>query len=165
MIRFELEGDAEVRALLKGIDARVRANVMRGMTKATHELQAYVKAYKLTNQVLNVRSGRLRRSITGRIEDSGHEISGIVGTKVEYARIHEFGGSTSAHEIFPRRGKFLAFFSKRLGRMVFTKKVSHPGSKMPERSFLRSALRDREDRIKTIIERAVAAGVLNRADS
>jgi hypothetical protein len=33
------------------------------------------------------------------------------------------------------------------GKVVFAKRVNHPGSRMPERSFLRSALYDMESEI------------------
>ena len=38
------------------------------------------------------KSGTLRRSIDHRVESSGGKVTGYVGTNVEYAAIHEFGG-------------------------------------------------------------------------
>lgn len=73
--------------------------------------------------------GRLRESLNEsyRISDDG---SVVFGTNVIYARIHQEGGVTGAHEIKPRHKRALAFN----GRMV--KKVNHPGSRIPARPFM-----------------------------
>ena len=39
------------------------------------------------------------------------------------------------------------------------RRVMHPGSRMPERSFLRSSLAERADDIRAALERAVAQAV------
>ena len=44
------------------------------------------------------------------------------------------------------------------GKQVFFKKVNHPGSTMPERSFLRSSLGEMKDEIIGGIREAVAEG-------
>lgn len=51
---------------------------------------------------LNVRSGRLRNSITTKMVSRGNEHAGIIGSNVIYARIHEEGG-----EIKPVNVKYL----------------------------------------------------------
>ncbi len=71
-------------------------------------------------------TGHLKNSITT-VSDND---SATVGTNVEYAAIHHFGGTTRPHVIRPRHKKALAF-----GGRVF-KKVNHPGSKIPARPFL-----------------------------
>ena len=113
------------------------------------QLTAYVKSNKLTGQVLHVRSGRLRGHITFRVQDRGDIITGLVGTNVIYARIHEFGGHTKPHIIVPRNAKALHWGSH------FAKIVHHPGSNMPERSFLRSSLREMEAVIKAELSLAM----------
>jgi hypothetical protein len=45
------------------------------------------------------------------------------------------------HIIEPKKASVLAFAGGD-GGMVFARRVNHPGSKMPERSFMRSSLRD-----------------------
>jgi phage gpG-like protein len=56
-------------------------------------LQRKVMGEKLTDQVLHVRTGRLRRSINLRLDDEGNQVTASVGTNVEYARVHELGFS------------------------------------------------------------------------
>ncbi len=70
--------------------------------------------------------GRLRDSI---MQDST-ATEAVVGTNVEYAAIHHFGGQTAPHTILPKKGKALKFG----GRLA--KRVNHPGSKIPARPFM-----------------------------
>jgi HK97 gp10 family phage protein len=104
-----------------------------------------IKEEKLSGQVLKNRTGTLRRSITPSVSGTDTVAVGTVGTNIEYARIHEFGGRTAAHEILPKRGKALAFNWK--GKDVVFAKVNHPGSQMPERSFMRTALNEMKPEI------------------
>lgn len=76
--------------------------------------------------------------VTGSVNDAG----------LPWLRIQEYGGVTRPHDIFPVHAAVLAFMApSALGfsgnatnQMVFAKGVHHPGSKMPERSYMRSAL-------------------------
>jgi phage gpG-like protein len=101
---------------------------------------------KLSGPVLKNRTGTLRRSINYRIAETGTSIKAFVGTNVVYARIHEYGGVTKPHVIMPRNAKALHFLMG--GKDAFAKSVQHPGSKMPERSFLRSTLTDMQSEIR-----------------
>jgi len=79
------------------------------------------------------------------LQGSGHlatsfvyEVAGntlIVGTSVEYAAIHHFGGKTKAHKIKPTYKKALSFVGSG-GNRVTVKSVNHPGSDIPERPIL-----------------------------
>ena len=118
------------------------------------KLEAKVKQ-KLSGDVLNVRSGNLRSSIQNKVEQSSHSVIGKVYSSgdVKYAAIHEFGGTTKAHVIEAVNGKALAFVMN--GKQVFVKRVNHPGSKIPERSFLRSSLADMAEEITQELHRTV----------
>jgi phage gpG-like protein len=91
----------------------------------------------------------------------------VVGTNVVYARIHELGGQTSPHEIVAKNAKALAFVlgvsqaagGVGPGQLVFRRRVHHPGSKMPERSFLRSALGDMRQEIFDRLQAGIAQAV------
>ena len=69
----------------------------------------------------------LRRSI---IFEAFPDGSVILGSNLVYARIHQEGGTTRAHEIRPRNKKALRFngICRRLAR--------HPGSTVPARPYL-----------------------------
>jgi phage gpG-like protein len=111
--------------------------------RETIALQAHVVEHKLSGQVLHVRSGTLRRSITYAIRETDAAITGIVGTNLEYAAIHEYGGVIHVPEIRPRRAKALHFYVG--GKEIFAKFARAHDVHMPERSFLRSALAERRD--------------------
>ena len=124
------------------------------MARLVIALASKIKGQKLSGQVLKNRTGTLRRSITAHPpESTGTIITGRVGTNIEYATIHEFGGKTPAHDIFPKRGRALAFNWK--GKDVVFAKVSHPGSTMPERSFMRTALNEMKPEILAEFEKAI----------
>ncbi len=72
-------------------------------------------------------TGRLRRSIT-REASATHA---AVGTNVEYAAIHQFGGRIGPHVIRPKKAKAL-----KIPGIGFVAKVNHPGSTIPARPFL-----------------------------
>ncbi len=95
----------------------------------------------LGGAVLARRSGRLAAAQETRIEAGGDAVSVSVGFdpgQVPYGAIQEFGGTTRAHLIAAKNAFALAFTAG--DRLVFAKRVNHPGSRIPERSFLRSAL-------------------------
>jgi len=125
----------------------------------------------LTGRVLHVRTGRLRQSIQTSVEDGGQK--GRIGTNVEYAAIHEYGGQTKPH-VITARGRALRFVSPRFigpakltakgklakrqtaGSIVFARKVNHPGSTIPARPWLRPALRDSQEEIAAILKAGLA---------
>ena len=79
-----------------------------------------------TSPILKDR-GTLRRSISFNAFPDG---SVIIGSNMVYARLHQEGGQTKAHDIRPRNTKALAFLG------ICRKLVHHPGSKIPARPFL-----------------------------
>lgn len=166
-------GDREVAARLGAMPDKVRAKLRTAIRSLTVDLLAKVKM-NLTGRVLNVRTGLLRRSINMRVDQqegtSGpgspdKVISGSVGTNkrtVPYAAIHEFGGKTRPHVIVPRKARVLVFQAGLYGQTIFARKVNHPGSVMPERSYLRSALREMTPKANASIAEAVRAGIKGR---
>lgn len=169
--------------------------VYTAVEEATTLVQARVMKEKLSGQVLKVRTGKLRRSITQKIDRDTGSISGIVGTNTRYARIHEFGGvikyppremlirhrlTYRVGEMVSREGvrggkswvdeqgrkigllsqtsdKHLARFAKKSHKFVREMIVTTKGHEvhMPERSFLRSSLRDLTPDIKQMLYKAI----------
>lgn len=144
-------------AVSAAVEAKVRA--------LTINLQGHVVRDKLQGQVLNHRSGALGRSIQMSVNRAGSATIGKVFSAgdVKYAAIHEFGGQTPPHEILPNKAKALAFIMG--GKQVFAKRVQHPGSKMPERSFLRSSLGDMAEEIILGIRQAATQAAKAAAGS
>ncbi len=156
MLNITITGDRQLIERLDAMPEKLRAALFRKVSELALRLEAKVKQ-KLTNDVLNVRTGNLRRSIQNKVEQSASAVIGRVYSAgdVKYAAIHEFGGQTKAHIIEAVNGKALAFQMN--GKQVFARRVNHPGSKIPERSFLRSSLSEMRDEIteglrQTVVE-------------
>ena len=103
--------------------------------------------------------GWLARSITNKVTYDADSVMARVFSSgdVKYAAIHEFGGTTSPHVIEPKKASALAFVVG--GKQVFARRVNHPGSKMPMRSFLRSSLHDMSTEISTGMKQAVVEAI------
>jgi phage gpG-like protein len=154
MIKAVLIGDpARISGNVRSLFDEIKTGTGRRMAQIVFGLSNKIKFEKLSGQVLRNKTGTLRRSITPAVRDSGGIVEGQVATNIEYAAIHEYGGRTKPHDIFPKKGRALAFMMG--GKQVIVKSVHHPGSVFPERSFMRSALAEMEPQIRAIFEKAV----------
>lgn len=154
MVHYEVDSDI---ALSKHADQIAQA-VKQSIGRSTLKLLNKVKREKLSGQILNVRTGRLRRSITQKIIESSDAYSGIVGTNVEYAAGHEYGfkGSVNVRE-------HLRTVKQAWGKSIQPKKVlikAHSRQvDLPEKSFLRSALQDMRTEIKADLQMSIGRSV------
>lgn len=142
MIKGELIGGETLKLDAARKGPQLRAGMTQLITRLTMRLLVRVKGSKLSGQVLNVRTGKLRRSINQRVAGQDTPmVSGTVGTNLVYARPHEYGfkGKVTIREHV--RTQVTAF-----GRSITPVQVvvgSHARNvTLPERSFLRSALAD-----------------------
>lgn len=152
---MKFEAEFKERDDLADSASRIHAALLKKATAYAFLLESHIKADKLSGQVLNVRSGNLRRSIFSGVEDNGDTIQiwAKQSSDVKYGAIHEFGGKIAAHDILPVKAKALHFVMG--GKKVFAKIVHHPGSVMPERSYMRPALEDMKDDIIAGLKDAV----------
>ena len=92
MLTVELVGDKALVARLDAIPDKLREALTRKVNTLALQLEAKVKG-KLSNDVLQVRTGALRRSIFSRVDQSATGVTGTVGSSgdVKYAAIHEYG--------------------------------------------------------------------------
>lgn len=157
MIRVFIIGADGLIKRLDEIEPKVSGLVREAVRRETIDLAAYIKSEKLSGQVLRASGGLLKRSINTEFEENTSSIIGSAGTIVRYAAIHEYGGVIRAHVIKARNAQALAF--QMGGQTILRRQVNHPGSKMPERSFLRSSLRESEKKIRKAVEEAVSAGL------
>jgi phage gpG-like protein len=118
-----------------------------------------VKSDKLSSQVLQSKTGRLSGGIDSNVEQEGDVISGNVFASgdVPYAAIQEYGGVTKAHVIEAVNGKALAFNMG--GKTAILQHVNHPGSVIPERSYLRSSLDESRDDILAGFSGALSSAI------
>ncbi|MGH6799042.1 MAG: hypothetical protein ACREDI_11755 [Roseiarcus sp.] len=156
MFALELDGLAETGARLDVYPAALQAALSAKAAELAAALADLVKNDKLSGAVLNTRSGALMDSIAASVTTDADGVLASVGSEgdVKYAAIQEYGGKTSAHEILPAKGDVLAFVAG--DGQHFARRVEHPGSLIPERSYLRSALADMKDEILTALADAAA---------
>lgn len=160
IVNVSIEGDKALIARFKEMPAAVnQALYVKAFTLAL-KLEAYIKTNKLNGQVLNRITGALSRSIHNVVDRSVNSVIGRVFSSgdVKYAAIHEYGGTTAPHIIEPKKASVLAFTGGG-GGMVFARRVNHPGSKMPERSFMRSSLSDMSTEISLGLKEAAIKAV------
>lgn len=166
MIRAEIIGVPAVTARLKKIPPTAQQQLSRSVGRLCLQLERKVKHEKLTGQVLHVRTDKLRGSIHTELSSSDTAVTGIVGTNVEYAAVHEYGftGQVSV------RGYLRKIIETRRLSLRGNNVLKHPiktttgmatvrpftrRMHLPERSFLRSALREMTPEIQAQLHQAV----------
>ena len=167
MLTIEVQGDTALVARLAAMPNSVHAALLRKVSTLDLELEAKVKG-KLSGEVLNVRSGALRRSIFGTVEDGTTSVVGKVQSSgdVKYAGIHEFGGVIK----HPGGTPYIITKDMAMGALFISKetaahfKTPPPVTKphdipMPERSYLRSSLADMKDEIISGLNEAVGEAI------
>jgi len=144
-MNFSIEGNKKGSIKLEKYEKRMIPNLLRGIDKATLRLEAHIKERKLSGQVLNVRTNRLRSSITvvKAKQGAGGSIWGAVGTNVKYARIHEYGG-----EIKAKNAPYLKFPIG--GRWASVKSVT-----IPARPYMEPTLREKQADIERDIIKSI----------
>lgn len=156
MINVTIDGDAQFVARLEAMPQKLNNSLLQAITGACISLEAYIKGTQLSGAVLKVQTGQLRNSIQHTVQSSTNQIIGEVFSagNIPYAAIHEYGGVTKPHDIYPVTAQALYFNG------IFAKVAHHPGSKIPERSYMRSALADKtaeiQERISTAVQEATA---------
>jgi phage gpG-like protein len=184
----------DLTARVQGADAVVArlseaaVNFSQRVPKTVHalglELLKLVKDTYLTGKALNVRSGRLRRSINERFtESSNFEYKSSVGTNVIYGRFWELGfdGVMKAREVkahvrkqesrstykivkgkkaVTEEGNAVTMLQRRKASqgLAFVKahKVSSHARKVEPRPFLQPALADMKDEIRARLVAAIS---------
>lgn len=174
MIKFIPKvNDASLQDTLRGYPTRIVKMMERTMTRLSLEVQRHVKQNKLSGQVLHVRTGTLRRSINREVYVNPKSVGFIVGTNVRYAAAHEYGfrGPVTVRQHVRREKKRFATYNKKEDVWVVrSKNTGFSGMvrshtrimNIPERSFLRSALRDYEQRIKNAVQTTAAEAMSSR---
>jgi len=162
-LNVELLGWNDFEAKLNRLTPNIALALYNQMTDATIMLQGYIKEDKLTGQVLNVRSNNLRGSITAEVEKRDESVVGRVGTDVGYGAVHEFGGTFTipAHTrrmAFNKRGEVVRRKLKAAVSETVVNVHSHQAT-FPERSFLRSAYRDKRQQLVEMFRQGIAEGV------
>lgn len=168
-MRITVIGGEKLNAALLASEVKVRESMQKAIGRSLIIVYRKV-AENLTGRVLKVQTGRLRQSV--QTYQDTEALKGTIGSNVEYAAIHEYGGQTRPHTITPR-GRALRFIDPgfigpvkltakgKIARrsrsgVVFAAKVNHPGSTIPARPWLRPALTDSQEEIRAIFRAGLA---------
>ena len=156
MITFTITGDGPTLERLTVIQSELFSRLERKINLLNTRLQQKIQNEKLSGQVLQQRSGKLKRSIEV-IPASIDRVSGVVSGGVQgaggpafYGKFHEFG-TTRSYEIVPVTKQALSFL---IGdKRVFAKRVTHPP--IQERSFMRSSQEEMKEEIISGLQQTV----------
>ena len=157
MIKVEIVGDTELVQKLQAIEPKVHDSLLATITRLSIQLQANIKSQKLSGQVLNTRTGTLRRSINQRVEDTTKSITGIVGIGKDaqkYGVMHEFG-LRKVERVSAHLRKIKQAFGRPIPPMTINVSGHSRAVNYPERSFMRTALADMKGEIMAELSKAV----------
>ena len=132
MLAIEVRETAVV-AKLGSTPAKLRDDIA-SLIERSVEAVAELARDKLSGEVLNEKTGRLKASIAA----TASGMTGRITSDAPYARIEEYGGRIEVPDIVPRAAKALAFEYE--GKLVFAKHAAAHAVSIPERSYLRNAL-------------------------
>lgn len=159
MIGLEITGDRALLTKLEATTGKVRAAAKTSLDMWATELAGYIKASKLSGDPLHRRSGALSRSVYPDKRETADTVSGgaRAGLDVPYAKIHEYGGLIPAHQVAVKNAQALCFTVGGIKR--FAKSVQIPDVQMPERSYMRSALREQAPEGIAELKAAIAEAI------
>lgn len=168
-MRFSIDitGSEALAAKFTVAGSSIQQEVSQSIKELTYELQEYIQANKVSGQVLNVKTGALRSHIYTRIDESSGITTGTVfisTNQVPYAGEHEYGGTIrhpggTAYLISSAGSRFIPNADPLADSLPRTSAHDIP---MPERSYMRSGLKDFKDRILEALRAAVQRGIGGR---
>lgn len=159
LIDGKVLGREAVTQYMEGVTPRVRTALETKITQLAIKLQAHVVSDKLQGQVLNVRTGRLQRSISQTVISDDQQITGLVSTAVKYAAPHEYGLDKTVNVKEHLRTIKEAFGKSLKEPVTFTVREHEMHMHFPPRSFLRTALEEMNDEVRKGIADAVHEGL------
>jgi phage virion morphogenesis protein len=98
-------------------------------------------------------TGALMKGIHYELDNDGTAVTVKTGPQ-KYAAIHQFGGTTGAHDIVARNRKALRFTVG--GMILYRKSVHHPGSRIPARPYMMLQEEDEKNIEELLIRHLVA---------
>lgn len=155
MLRMEFIGGDVLAAVLRSYGDKVQTAIVQSVGRSALRLQREVMQNRLSGQVLNVRTGNLRRSIHQQVTSSGSAVIGEVNTNVRYGKAHEYGFAGTVNVKASLRQVRQAFGRPLKSPRYVQVRAHSRNVRLPERSFLRSALRDMKPMIETDLQKSI----------
>lgn len=160
MLRFEMLGGEALAAVLRSWSPQVQQAAHAAIGRSVLRLQSHIRRNKLSGQVLGVRTGTLRRSIDQAVVTaSSNRVTGEVGTNLKYGIAHEYGFNGSVN-VKAHLRQIKQAFGRPLKQPVFVPVRAYSRHvSLPERSFLRSALKDLQPAIEADLRGAIERAI------
>lgn len=155
MLKMEFIGGDVLAAVLRAYGDKVQAAIVQSVGRSALRLQREVMQNRLSGQVLNVRTGNLRRSIHQQVTNTGSAVIGEVNTNVRYGAAHEYGFAGTVNVKASLRQVRQAFGRPLKSPRYVQVRAHSRNVRLPERSFLRSALRDMKPMIETDLQKSI----------
>ena len=155
MLRMEFIGGDVLAAVLRSYGDKVQTAIVQSVGRSALRLQREVMQNRLSGQVLNVRTGNLRRSIHQRVTNTGGAVIGEVNTNVRYGKAHEYGFAGTVNVKASLRQVRQAFGRPLKSPRYVQVRAHSRNVRLPERSFLRSALRDMRPMIEADLQKSI----------
>ena len=140
---MKFEGWEEFQRNMSKVATKLPGGIYTGVRNACLLVEVRAKTHHLAGATLKARTHRFQQSVKTIVRRIGTQVSGLVGSPVVYAAIHEFGGI-----IKPKNAKYLVFQIN--GKWIRTKKVT-----MPKREWLSKSLDDVRPQIERIFGREI----------
>ena len=155
MLKMEFIGSDVLAAVLRTYGDKVQTAIVQSVGRSALRLQREVMQNRLSGQVLNVRTGNLRRSIHQQVTNTGGAVIGEVNTNVRYGKAHEYGFAGTVNVKASLRQVRQAFGRPLKSPRYVQVRAHSRNVRLPERSFLRSALRDMKPMIETDLQKSI----------
>lgn len=169
-VEYQLVGLTQLQVRLETVPKSVWGQIVAAMNAIVVTLQAGVLDRMAA--LFKDGGGKMRDSLATSVYADDDRVTGnVMAFGLPYLAIQEFGGVTRPHDIFPVNAQVLAFMmpgamqfkGSAESETVFARVVHHPGSVMPERSYMRSALAmERADIVASLTD-AATQGVAGTA--
>lgn len=142
MIRASITGAEEVIQRLDAVGTNMRGELRGGLERIAAMLQRDIVDVRLAGQVLGVRSGRLGRSIVvSAVAEDGDSLSVDISGDAPYAAFHEYGFQ-GVETVRAHVRRICQAFGRPIAQRLIDVRAHGRKIDAPERSFLRTALRD-----------------------
>ena len=130
---------------LRQFPQTAHANLLKIMNRIGFDLTGYIQQNKLQGQVLNHRTGWLSSHVHPEVQDLGNAARvtvGVDGKAVPYAAIHEYGFK-GTERVRAHQRIISVCFGRQIDPVTVTVGEFTRTINMPERSYLRSSLKER----------------------
>lgn len=163
LVTIQITGDRELMVRMKDMPLAVMQALKIKVQSLSLMLEGYIKTQKLNGQVLNRITGALSRSIFQKVVASVGSVMGFVFSSgdVKYAAIHEYGGTIQSPggTAYMMKEDGMAQFVSNAAATADMPRTQPHTIHMPERSYMRSSLRDKQNEITLGMKTAVVQAI------